>query len=155
MDTDTLIRVGVPILTAILAYVASEITRRVSHAHADGVKDEAATVLAAEFWEFKEKTERHIETNKTASMGIAVLANEFHEFKTDMKQAIERLFDRLEKLSSERGEYPCHQLGCISAMKSQVDANTARLDRVQRSQSEIEQFLLQRLSRPIAADSQG
>jgi hypothetical protein len=116
----------------------------------DGVKDEAATALAAEFREFREKTERHIETNTAASMGIDALANEFHEFKTDIKQAIQRLFDRLERLSADRGEYPCHQLGCISAMKAQVDANTARLDRVQQSQSEIEQFLLQRLSRPIA-----
>ena len=121
-----------PIFAAAAAFGLAEWRRKYVDAKRAGQREAEEELLAKEFESFKEKTESALEKRLTSEVAFAGLANEFHEFKTDIKRAIEKLFERLDKLATEGG-YACKQTAVIATMQTQISANKERIETLERS----------------------
>ena len=59
------------------------------------------------------------------------LSAAFERFTTKMESSIEKIWDRLQEIYDKRGDYPCQMSGRLSALETQAQANSHRIDHVE------------------------
>ena len=127
----------------ICAFIAAEISSRIRAARRQGAKDQSLIQL----------------TNSVNQLELTVKSfvgkDDFREFKEHVDKLIEKLFAKLDRIFTEEGAYPCRQVGTISSHDTQINANTARLDRVQQQIADMERAMLESSPKPTRTKKTG
>jgi hypothetical protein len=121
---DTNLHILSLVVGPLLAFISSLAVMWGKSSYDRGWKERTAVGLSEEFQHFKDGT--------------------FDKFQNEMRELVKEIFAKIDRVSENIGKYPCQQLGMISAMDTQIRANTLRIDRVQKQMGEIEIYLIQR-----------
>ena len=98
------------IVGPLMAFVGSEIMRRIAASRLEGEHDATAKALAKDFENFRDRTEK----------------------------MLEKIWTKLDSLAEKTGPHLCVQVASISAMQTQITTNTERFLRMEQRVHELE-----------------